>query len=212
MAVKKSFQPINEALINYSQTATVADLMADSTFTRLMEAKKGGFSGVDSFVTIDGEKVARVCAMTGAVFAHDNSDKNLSFFYKNGSYMIGAEVVKANARKAWELDKETEEAELENDMLEGNILPKEWKEAKTALDKKEFEFDLDEETKSDLIASFGGIIVLDENDQPDHEASKAEWTAQRDELAPFSDYSEEIKALRDLAPKREEDEAEAEEA
>jgi hypothetical protein len=72
-----------------------------------MEAKKGGFSGTDSFVTIDGNKVARICAMTGAVFAHDNTDKALSFFYKNGSYMIGAEVQKANARKQWRWTEKT---------------------------------------------------------------------------------------------------------
>ncbi len=137
-------------------TSLESDLLENVEFTKLLVASKGGFSGVDSFVTVDGVKVGRVCAMTGAVFAHDNTDKALSFFYKNGSYMIGAEIVKANARKVWTSVNDAELAELESQMLEGAIPPKEWKEAVTAVQAREFHFELDDETKADLIANFDG--------------------------------------------------------
>jgi len=181
--------------------STKSDLLGNADFTKLLVAGKGGFNGEDSFVSIDGNKVARICAMTGAVFAHDNTDKALSYFYKNGSYMIGAEVVKANARKLWEMDKEDRELELENDMLEGNIKPKEWKEKATLIQAEEFHFELDDETKTQLITDFGGY------------ATKEDFITayEADEVLPFTDFEEETKALRDLAPKREvvEDETEA---
>ena len=177
--------------------STKSDLLGNADFTKLLVAGKGGFNGEDSFVSIDGNKVARICAMTGAVFAHDNTDKALSYFYKNGSYMIGAEVVKANARKLWEMDKEDRELELENDMLEGNIKPKEWKEQASAIQAETFDFTLDDTTKAELIADFNGY------------ATKEDFTEafEADDVAPFEDYAEEIKALRDLAPQREEAEA-----
>ena len=174
-----------------------SDLLQTAEFTKLLVAGKGGFNGEDSFVTIDGNKVARVCAMTGAVFAHDNTDKALSYFYKNGSYMIGAEVVKANARKSWEMDREDRELELEDDMLEGVIKPKEWKEKATLIQAEEFHFELDDQTKQNLIADFGGYATKEDF----IEAYNA------DEVLPFTDFEEETKALRDLAPKREVDEA-----
>ena len=207
MAVKKSFNEINTALRNYPEDTTVAQLLADQAFTNLMEAKKGGFTGVDSYIdNAEGIHIARICAMTHAVYAHDNSDKTKSFFYKNGSYMIGAEVVKANARKEWELNKEQAEADLEEEMLEGTISPKEWKEQRTALQKEEFSFTLDPTVKQTLIDTFDGTIVLDADGNPDAEASKAEWLANQDSHKPFSDYAEEIAELRAEAPQREETE------
>ena len=187
MAIKKSFQALALALEAFPEAYKVA--------LPLMEAKKGGFSGEDMFVTVDGVKVARECAMTHAIFAHDNTDKTVSYFYKNGSYMIGAEVVKANARKAWDITKEEAEATLEAQMLDGEITPQEWKEATTALASNEFTFELDDTTKQELIESFNGY------------ASKEDFITayEADEVAPFTDYEEEIKALRALAPKREEE-------
>ena len=173
-------------------TLAKSSLLEDVAFTKLLVAGKGGFNGEDSFVTIDGNKVARICAMTGAVFAHNNADKSVSFFYKNGSYMIGAEIVKANARKAWELDKEARELTLEDDMLEGVITPKEWKEQDTAIKSEEFTFELDETVKADLIADFGGY------------ATKEDFITayNADEVLPFTEFDEEVKALRALAPQR----------
>lgn len=201
MSIKKSFVTLHTALLAYDQEATIADLMADAKIIKIMTASKGGFSGEDSFVTVDGNKVARICAMTGAVFAHDNSNKETSFFYKNGSYMIGAEIVKANARKAWELDREDREQELEDDMLDGNIKPKDWKEAVKAIQAETFEWELDEDVKAELIADYDGY--------PTKEAFTEAYNA--GEVPNFTDYAETTEALRALAPKREEAEDEAEE-
>ena len=186
MAIKKSFIAIAEALQAFPE--------AFEAVAPLMEAKKGGFSGEDMFITINDAKVARICAMTGAVFAHDNSDKTKSFFYKNGSYMIGAEVLKANSRKGWELQKEQAESDLEAQMLDGEITPQEWKEQKTALDNDEFAFTLTDEEKQDLVDTFEGFNTKD--------AFIEAYNANT--VKPFTDFEEEIKALRELAPKREE--------
>jgi len=202
MAVKKSFEAVNTALRAYAPNTTLATVLADPKFTSLMEAKKGGFSGVDSFVTINDNKVARICAMTGGVFAHDNTDKAISYFYKSGSYMIGAEVLKANARKAFDLQREDAEAELEDQMLEGVISPKEWKAKLTDLQKEVFEYHMTEDEKADLIETFAGY------------ATKEAFTEayNNEEVLPFSDFEDELQALRDLAPHRAEAETEDTEA
>ncbi len=167
-----------------------ASLLADPAFLDILGAKAGGFGGEDSFVTIDGVKVGRVCAMTGAVYAHNNTDKVTSFFYKNGSYMIGAEIVKANERKAWEIDKEARELDLEDQMLEGSISPKEWKAEANLIKAGEFSFSLSDSEKNELILDFNGYD------------SKEAFTEafNNDEVAPFTDYDEVVKALRELAP------------
>ena len=172
--------------------ANHSDVLEDPKVLDALGAKAGGFGGEDSYVTVDGQKVARICAMTGAVFAHDNTDKSISFFYKNGSYMIGAEIVKANARKVWEIDKEARELTLENQMLDGDIAPKEWKEAVTAINAEEFDFTLDEDTKSQLIEDFNGY--------PTKEDFTEDYN--NNNVAPFTDYEEDTKALRALAPTR----------
>ena len=200
--VKVSMVALYSALIALAPNTTIGSIMKNESITKLLVAGKGGFNGEDSFVTIDGIKVARVCAMTGAVFAHDNTDKQASYFYKNGSYMIGAEVVKANARKAWEMDREDRLEALEDDMLEGTIEPKEWKEQASLIQAEEFHFELDEDTKADLIADFEGYATK--------EAFIEAYNAK--EVRPFTDFDEEVKALRDLAPKRVEAETETEEA
>ena len=187
--IKKAFQALHTALTALPADTTVEDILANPSITKLMEASKGGFSGVDSFVTIDGQKVARECAMLGAVFAHDNTDKDKSFFYKNGSYMIGAEIVKATARKEWEADRDARELELEEQMLEGDISPKEWKEAVTQIKAETFEWTIPEDIKAGLIETFDGY--------PTKEAFEEAYKAGT--VAPFSDYAEETQALRDLA-------------
>ena len=167
-------------------TSIGSDLLDNVDFTKLLVASKGGFSGVDSFVTIDGVKVGRVCAMTGAVFAHDNTDKALSFFYKNGSYMIGAEIVKANARKVWEADNEAQLLALEADMLEGVINPRDWKEAKDKVEAESFEFILDDDTKAELIVNFDGYT--------DKDAFTEAFNA--GEVPPITDYADALAELR----------------
>ena len=192
MAIKKALQATVAYMGTQDTAVTVEALLLDPKFIKLVEAGKGGFNGEDSFVTVEGAKVGRVCAMTGGVFAHDNTDKSVSFFYKNGSYMIGAEVVKANARKEWELDREARELDLENQMLEGTIAPKEWKEQANLIKEESFDYEMPQATKDELIADFNG-----------YESKEAFTEAYTNgAVAPFTDYEEEVKALRDLAPTR----------
>ncbi len=189
--IKKAFQPLHQALLDILEinaNATVNQILDNPSFMKLMEASKGGFSGVDSFITIDGNRVARECAMTHAIYAHDNTDKQISFFYKNGSYMIGAEIVKATARKTWEADREDRELILEDQMLEGEISPKEWKGQVSLIKAEVFDFTLDEATKTQLIETFDGY--------PTREAFIEAYNAGT--VAPFADYAEETQELRDL--------------
>ncbi len=179
----------NHSIYNYLKSID-SEILKDPAFTKLLVAKAGGFSGEDSYITIDGQKVARQCAMTGAYFPHNNEDKSVSYFYKNGSYMIGAEVVKANARKAWDIERDERELQLEDDMLEAIITPKEWKEQATAIKAELFDFTLDLDTKAELIEDFNGYSTKEEF----IEAYNSE------EVAPFTDYFEETEALRALAP------------
>ena len=91
------------------------------------------------------------------------------------------------------MDREDAEAELEDQMLEGEINPKEWKAQVTTLKEESFEWELSEDQKDELIADFDGY--------PTEEAFIEAYEA--DSVAPFSDYSDIIEALRAEAPKRE---------
>lgn len=186
MAIKKAFVALHTALLALDGETTVAEVLENKDILKLMEASKGGFSGENSFVEIDGKKVARICAMTGGVFAHDNTDKEASFFYKNGSYMIGAEIVKANARKAWEADRAEQEEALETQMLDGDITPQDWKERVTKLKESTFEFELDADAKAQLISDYDGY----ETKEAFIEAYNA------GSVPPFTDYAEVTEALR----------------
>lgn len=166
--------------------ANYPEVLEDAQVMKQLEAGKGGFNGEDSFVTIDGNKVGRICAMTGGVFAHDNTDKEASYFYKNGSYVIPAEVMKASARKAFDADKAVSLQALEDQMLEGDITPAEWKEAKVALDSEVFEYHMDDATKAEIIETYEGY--------PSKEAFTEAYNA--GEVRPFSDFADEIEALR----------------
>ena len=182
------------ALEALTPETTVAEILTTPQFLKLVTASKGGFSGEDSFITVDGNKVARKCAMTHAYFAHDNTDKTKSFFYKNGSYMIGGEVTKANARKQWEMDREDKEQELEDQMLEGIIDPKTWKTEATLLKDLTFDWTISEDDKTQLVNDFDGY------------ATEADFLEayEANEVPPFTDYDDQIAELRDQAPQREE--------
>ena len=109
--------------------------------------------------------------------------------------MIGAEIVKANERKAWELNKQARELALEDQMLEGEISPKEWKELATAIKEEVFEFTLDPDTKEQLIKDFDGYATK--------EAFIEAY--QNEEVQPFTEYAELVEELRN--PTTDEDEA-----
>ncbi len=196
MAIKKSMVALTDFLADLAGNTTIASILENPKYIKLVEAGKGGFTGEDSFVTIDGAKVARICAMTGAVFAHDNTDKTASFFYKNGSYMIGAEVIKANARKAWEATQETVLQDLEDQMMSGDLTPQEWKEQVTEANKAEFEFKLDDDTKASLIADFDGYATKEDFEEAYNSG----------EVAPFTDYTDQITTLREAGKPVEETE------
>ncbi len=191
------------ALSALAPQTTLKSILENKTILALMTAKKGGFTGEDSFIHINNQKVARTCAMTGAIFTHDNTDKSRSFFYKNGSYMIGAEIVKANARKEWDANREAELQTLEDQMMEGEINPKEWKEQATEIKNESFEFALTPEQKADLIDTFDGYTTKEDYIE----------AVEAGTLRPFTDYSTEIQALRDAnkADDPEEEETDEEE-
>ena len=197
MAIKKSMVALTTFIAALGAEVTVGELIENPQYTKLVEAGKGGFNGENSFVEVDGQRVGRICAMTGAVFAHDNTDKTKSFFYKNGSYMIGAEVLKANARKVWEATQETVLQELEDQMMDEELTPKEWKAAVEEANKAEFEYTLSDEDKAQLIADFDGY------------ATKEDFTEAftNEAVAPFTDYTEAITALREAGKPAKEEEA-----
>jgi hypothetical protein len=77
-------------------------------------------------------------------------------------------------------------------MLDGTLTPKEWKEAVTTLNANTFDFNLDEDVKQTLISTFDGY--------PTEEAFTEAYN--NDTITPFTDYEEDVKALRGLAPKK----------
>jgi len=188
MAIKKAFTAIHTAL-STNPTATAQELLDTPSFMALMEASKGGFSGEDPFVTVDNQKVARICSATKAVFTIDNSDKDRSFFYKGGSQIIPAEVLKANAHKAHNIAQDAKAQELEDKMLDGAITPQEWKEQNQALNEEKFTHELTAEQIADLIETFGG-----------YETKEAYIADEDPEL--FSSYTDEIEAIRAEAPEK----------
>jgi len=188
MAIKKAL--VN--LVNYlttpdTQTLTVAELTQTQSFIDLVTANKGGFSGVDSYTTIDGVKVGRTCALTHKVYPFNDGDKEVSYFYKGGSYLIGAEILKSNARKEWEDTKQANLQELEDEMMESNITPKEWKDKVTAVNAESFEFNLGEDRQAELTTAFNGYDTKELFIEAYNNS----------ELIPFSDYAEQVQALRD---------------
>jgi len=194
MAILKSMEALVAHLNTLKETTTVADLKASTAFLALVTAKRGGGGGTgeDQFVTINDVKVARICALTHGIYPHDNSNKDLSFFYKNGSYSIGAEVLKANARKQWEFNREDELQVIEDEMMNGDINPKEWKEKATAINSNEFNYIMSEDDIAELKETFNA-----------YDTKEDFITAyEADDITPFSDYADEITALRALAPKR----------
>ena len=137
-------------LLKENEDKNVAEVVALPEFTALVEAKRGGGSPTeDNWLVINGTKVGRVCAVLGKFYLHVNEDKEVSHFYRNGSYHIVVEKLKNLKAKAHKLEQEKELARLEEEMLEGVITPKEWKQAKDeAL--KPFEFSISDDLKEYL--------------------------------------------------------------
>jgi len=156
MAIKKSM----EALVAYLSNETIAQkqigtIVKSDEFMQLVTAQRGGGNPEDNWLTVDGLKVGRICAMLGAWYNHDNEDKAVSNFYRNGSYHIVVEKLKNLYAKAHKEAQGDVLAQLENDMVEGVITPKEWLEAKNDA-VKPFTFELSAETKAELVTLTNG--------------------------------------------------------
>lgn len=184
--IKVSFKPLVEAL-EAMGTSTVAEALSSQSILDIITAKAGGGGGVEtSFVEVNNQKVGRQCAITKAYFPHNNTDKDVSFFYVNGSYCIPAEIMKATARKTWEAGQEAKLTKLENKMLDGKISPQDWKAEVTTIKAESFEFVMDEAQKEEINVTFGGYPTKEELATAYAEGS----------IIPFSAFAEEIKALR----------------
>ena len=186
MAIKKSMEAVVAFLTACNDEVTAVSLTTNPAFLKLVEAGKGGFTGVSSFIEVDGNKVGRVCAMTGAVYPFNNDDREESFYYKNGSYVIGGEILKANQMKEFDDAKEAKLADLEDQMLEGIMNSKEWKEQVTAIKATSFEFHLSDDRKQELITAYDGYA--------DRESFLTAYNA--GSLPRFVDYTEVTDALR----------------
>jgi len=150
--VKVALEPVYIAL-KANESKTVADLLQDDSFTGLFTVNRGGGASTaeQNWLIVDGKKIGRSCAVLGAFYPHDNEDKDLSHFYKNGSYHIVIEKLKNIKAKAFKVATEQELKALEDAMMEGEISPKEWKSQKDEILGIEFKFSIDDETKAHLI-------------------------------------------------------------
>lgn len=156
--VKVALEGVHAFIVNKANAKlTVAQLLETSAFTELLIAQRGGGSSDENWLQVNDIKVGRSCAMLGAFYPHNNDDKAISHFYKNGSYHIVVEKLKNLKVKAHKAEQATELARLEDSMMEGVITPKEWKTQKDeAL--KEFKFELSAETKTYLTTLTKGYV------------------------------------------------------
>ena len=136
----------NEAITNKQ----VGTILKDPSFVALLVAQRGGGTSEENWLTVDGQKVGRACAILEAFYPHNNEDKTVSHFYKNGSYHIVVEKLKNLKVKAHKQEQAKELARLEDEMMEGIITPKEWKAQKDEV-LSEFKFEISADTKEYLV-------------------------------------------------------------
>jgi len=178
MAIKKSM----EALVAYLSTEalskkTVHTVVNSAEFLAFVEAKRGGGNVEENWLIVNDVKVARACAMLDTFYPHNNEDKAVSHFYKNGSYHIVVEKLKNLKVKAHKAETDTELQRLEDEMMEGTITPKEWLVQKNEV-LKEFKFEISDETKAHLVTLTKGYetkealatAMADENTDTDFKA------------------------------------------
>jgi len=136
---------------------TIGTLVKSAEFVALLVAQRGGGSSDENWLTVDGVKVGRACAILDTFYPHNNEDKAVSHFYKNGSYHIVVEKLKNLKVKAHKAEQAKELAKLEDDMMEGVITPKEWKAQKDEV-LGEFKFEISAETKEYLVKLTKGYL------------------------------------------------------
>jgi len=124
---------------------TIGTLVKSAEFIALLVAQRGGGNSDENWLTVDEIKVGRACAILDTFYPHNNEDKAVSHFYKNGSYNIVIEKLKNLKVKAHKAEQAKQLAKLEDDMMEGVITPKEWKAQKDNV-LSEFKFTVSEET------------------------------------------------------------------
>ena len=178
MAIKKSMEALVALLSNEAVAKqTIGTMVKSVEFLALVEAKRGGGSSDENWLTVNEIKVGRTCAILEAFYPHNNEDKAVSHFYKNGSYHIVIEKLKNLKVKAHKLAQSVQLAKLEDDMMEGVITPKEWKAQKDAV-LSEFKFEISAETKNYLVKLTAGYeskealaeAIADENTNTDFTA------------------------------------------
>ncbi len=159
MKIKKAYEPLHELLLGLEAETTVADLLASEQYANIVAHHTGRHKAdkSDNWLTVDGKDVARKCAMLGAWYIHDNTDKEASHFYRNGSYHIGVEKLKNAHAKEFARSQAERLAALEDDMLEGNITPREWREQKNRITAEAAVFNMTKKQKAELIKISGGV-------------------------------------------------------
>lgn len=149
--VKVALESVYSFLSNEDNSKKqVSTILKDSGFIALLTAQRGGGSSDENWLTVNEVKIGRACAILDVFYPHNNEDKAVSHFYKNGSYHIVVEKLKNLKVKAHKAGQALELARLEDDMMEGVITPKEWK-AKKDLVLSEFKFEISAETKEYLV-------------------------------------------------------------
>ncbi len=149
--VKVALEPIYAYLSNEANAKKqIGTLIKDSAFIALLVAQRGGGSSDENWLTVNEIKVGRACAILDVFYPHNNEDKAVSHFYKNGSYHIVVEKLKNLKVKAHKAEQAKQLAKLEDDMMEGVITPKEWKAQKDEV-LGEFKFEISAETKEYLV-------------------------------------------------------------
>ena len=149
--VKVALEPIYAFLNNESRAKqTIGTLVKSDEFIALLTAQRGGGSSDENWLTVNDQKIGRACAILDTFYPHNNDDKAVSHFYKNGSYHIVIEKLKNLKVKAHKAEQAKQLAKLEDDMMEGIITPKEWKAQKDTV-LSEFKFEISANTKEYLV-------------------------------------------------------------
>jgi len=160
MTVKKTMVAL-VAYLTANDTQIVGELLNDPAFISLVEAKRGGAVSDDNWLIVEDQRVGRKCAMLHAWYPYDNTSKEVSHFYKNGSYHIVIEKLKNLSLKAHKTEQLIALTQLEDDMMEGKITPKEWKQAKDNV-LVEHTFTISDELRTYLVELTGGKATKEE--------------------------------------------------
>jgi len=188
MAIKKSFEALT-TLANLHPQMKVENFFELDETTAITHAKTGGGSSnpEDNWIFNEAkEKIGRKCAILGAWYPFNNTDRELSHFYKNGSYHIVVEKLKAVKTKEHKDAQLAELLSLETQMLAGEITPLEWKEAKDQVITP-FIFEISDELKRELVTLTKGKEDKTDDVTNPYSAVRDDVEAYIDSLTPEPD-------------------------